>query len=269
MKICVVTGSRADAGLLAWPIKLLKADPFFEVDELSVQFQRFEDAHYNAETRFQLKRPDAILVLGDRFEILAVVIAAHRQRVPIIHLCGGDVSEGSYDDAMRDCISRMAAVHFTTSESATARLVQMGCRNVYNVGSTSIDYIMHGDWKKPRPFPESYVVVAYYPETIDDTVNLDAVREAVGGRAAAWISQNPDRGAERIPKGVSYSHDKFLNLLLYCEEFIGNSSAMLYEAPFLSVKCRIIGKRQRGRVIPEGDGKASERIVNTLKYVTL
>ena len=227
MKICVVTGSRADAGLLAWPIKLLKADPFFEVDELSVQFQRFEDAHYNAETRFQLKRPDAILVLGDRFEILAVVIAAHRQRV------------------------------------------QMGCRNVYNVGSTSIDYIMHGDWKKPRPFPESYVVVAYYPETIDDTVNLDAVREAVGGRAAAWISQNPDRGAERIPKGVSYSHDKFLNLLLYCEEFIGNSSAMLYEAPFLSVKCRIIGKRQRGRVIPEGDGKASERIVNTLKYVTL
>ena len=94
---------------------------------------------------------------------------------------------------------------------------------------------------------------------------------------------NPDRGNDAIRYAIRQyetdhggtvmhdflPHDQFLNLIYHCDEFIGNSSAMLYEAPELEVKTRMIGKRQRGRVIPWGDGHASERIVKILKYTHL
>jgi UDP-N-acetylglucosamine 2-epimerase (non-hydrolysing)/GDP/UDP-N,N'-diacetylbacillosamine 2-epimerase (hydrolysing) len=216
-----------------------------------------------------IKAFDMLLILGDRFEILAAATAAHLQRIPIAHIGGGDVTEGSYDDAMRDCISRMASLHFCTSFASTARLVSLGYRNVHLVGNPAVDYIAGENWQREREIAEPYVVVSYQPETIDDTVDLAPVHTAIGGRKAIWISPNPDRGSDRIPNGNSYSHDRFLNLLYHCDEFIGNSSAIFYEAPFLKpggVKCKLIGKRQRGRVVPwGGDGKASERIMDVLR----
>lgn len=265
MRIIIVTGSRADEGLLAWPIKTLEADPYFTGQILSVHGAKFAEAFDIAARAFEAERPDMILVLGDRFEILAVTIAAHLLRIPIAHIGGGDVTKGSYDDAMRDCISRMAALNFCTSDMAAARLIDMDYGNVYMVGNPGVDYIRHADWKRERPIEVPYVVVSYQPETIDDTVDLEAVLAAIDGRRAVWITPNPDRGSERIPAGRTYPHAEFLNLLAHCEEFIGNSSAMLYEAPELGVKCRMIGKRQQGRVPPWGDGKASERIVAALK----
>ena len=265
MKLCVVTGSRADEGLLAWPIKTLEADPYFEGQILSVHGAKFAEAFDIAARAFEADRPDMILVLGDRFEILAVTIAAHLLRIPIAHIGGGDVTEGSYDDAMRDCISRMSHYHFATSAAALDRLANMGFSNRYLVGNPGVDYIRHADWKRERPIEVPYVVVNYQPETIDDTVDLDAVLAAIAGRRAVWITPNPDRGSERIPAGRTYPHAEFLNLLEHCEEFIGNSSAMLYEAPELGVPCRMIGKRQQGRAAPWGDGKASERIRDILK----
>jgi UDP-N-acetylglucosamine 2-epimerase len=210
-----------------------------------------------------------VMVLGDRFEIMATATIAHLQRIPIAHIGGGDVTEGSYDDAMRDCISRMSTIHFTTSFASTARLVGLGYRNVHLVGNPGVDYILNEKWQREREIAEPYVLVSYQPETIDDTVDLQAVTAAIAGRHAVWISPNPDRGSDRIQQGESYSHDRFLNLMYHCDEFIGNSSAMFYEAPFLKpggVKCRVIGKRQRGRVVPwGGDGKASERIRDVLR----
>ena len=104
--------------------------------------------------------------------------------------------------------------------------------------------------------------------------------EAVGGRSAVAIRPNADRGSDKINQALnrfainregvsvhtSLPHGEFLNLIYHCEEFIGNSSSMLYEAPELGVKTRMIGKRQKGRTIPWGDGFASERIVKILKY---
>ena len=266
MKICIVTGSRADLGLLHYPQKLLQEDSYFEGQLMQLWGYSFEQAYVNAAGAFAAERPDMILVLGDRFEILAAVTAAHLQRIPIAHIGGGDVTEGSYDDAMRDAISRMSALHFVTSFAAMARLTSLGYRNVHLVGNPAVDYIRHADWRRPRPIEEPYVVVSYQPETIDDTVDLEAVNAAIKGRRAVWIKPNPDRGSERIPAEHDYSHDAFLTLLSYCDEFIGNSSAIFYEAPELGVKCRLIGKRQRGRVIPwGGDGKASERIRDVLR----
>lgn len=267
MNLLIVSGSRADHGLLAWPTKLLKEA--FPVAELNIWGAGFDHAYAGVADFLSGNRPDLMLVLGDRYEILAATMAAHLQRVPIAHIAGGDVTEGSYDDAMRDCISRMASIHFCTSTSAMARLTHMGFRNVHLVGNTAVDYIRNAPWKKDRPHAGPYVVVAYYPETIDGTVDLAAVEEAIAGRKAIWITPNPDRGVEKIPSGKSFSHDDFLNLIYHCDEFIGNSSAMLYEAPELGVKTNMIGKRQRGRTIPWGDAHASERIVNILKHIAL
>lgn len=269
MKITIVTGSRADAGLLEWPIKTMQEDGFFQGQILKIWGATFDQAFRTCTDSFTADRPDLMLCLGDRFEILAAATAAHLLRVPIAHIGGGDVTEGSYDDAMRDAISRFASVHFVTSTSAMARLSGMGFRNVHLVGNPGIDFIRGADWRKERPIAEPYVVVAYYPETIDGTVDLGAVSDAVAGRKAIWIAPNPDRGSELIPATETYPHAEFLNLLAHCEEFIGNSSAMLYEAPELGIKTRMIGRRQKGRTIPFGDGFASARMVNILKHCAL
>lgn len=268
MRILIVSGSRADLGLLHCPSKRLEEDGFELFNNMLHGFS-YENAFTHVQHWLEVIKPHVMLILGDRWEILAAATAAHLQRIPIAHIGGGDVTEGSYDDAMRDCISRMATIHFATSFASAARLVSLGYRNVHLVGNPGVDYIMHEAWQREREIAEPYVLVSYQPETLDDTVDLKAVNDAIGGRNAVWISPNPDRGSERIQQGVSYSHDRFLNLMLHCEQFIGNSSAILYEAPFLKpggVPCRMIGKRQRGRVIPwGGEGRASERIRDVLR----
>ena len=279
LKLTVVTGSRADYGLLEYPIKLLEADPFFELNVRNIW--GLGDEHIFSAMCYRWP-PDLLLVLGDRCEIMMTVLGAHLNRVPIAHIAGGDVTEGSYDDAMRDAISRMASLHFVTSTSAMARLTHMGYHNIHLVGNPAIDYIKNMPWKKERPYPKPYVVVSYQPETLTGEDHLDEIIASLpAGKLAVFIMPNPDRGSEEIREQITaycsnhtlheisheaLPHAEFLNLIYHCDEFIGNSSSMLYEAPELGVKIRMVGKRQRGRVIPWGDGKASERMLKIMKY---
>lgn len=274
MKICVAVGSRADAGLLEMPIRAMQEE--FRVEVLNVREPTLPQAFKVAADYIEHANPDLLFVLGDRFEVLGAVLAAHLVRLPIAHLCGGDVTQGSYDDAMRDCISRMATFHLVTSQSAMTRLTGMGLTNIHLVGNPAIDFIIRGDWKKEPRYPFPYEVVSYQAETIDDVVEMEKVFEAITCYPV-FIMPNPDRGNERIRKAIQeytqphavfeyLDHGEFLNLLYHCQCFIGNSSSMIYEAPELGIKTKMIGKRQRGRVIPWGDGKASERIVKVLKY---
>lgn len=275
-RILAISGSRADYGLLEWPVKVLR-------ESFEVQFERMEsvflrdagDAYQIAAKLLKQHKPDCLLILGDRWEILQAAIAAHLQRIPIAHIGGGDVSLGSYDDAMRDCISVLASWNFATSESAADRMRDCHFNHVHMVGNIAIDYIRHGDWKRERPYQEPYCVVSYQAETIDGTVDREAVVKAIGLRNAVFIRPNPDAGSDKInefidsymrlsaPSGYvvdQLPHGEFLNLIYHCELFIGNSSSMFYECPELGVKTQLIGKRQQGRVIPTGDGNASERI---------
>lgn len=285
-RILIVTGSRADYGLLEWPIKTLQADPAFEGQILRIWGQKFDQAFASCAECLERERPDLMLILGDRFEILAAATAAHLLRVPIAHIGGGDVTEGSYDDAMRDAISRMATVHFVTSTSAMARLSHHGYRNVHLVGNPGIDYIRHAEWRGPRPIAEPYVVVSYQAETIDaswPTMVPLLEQLSLDDRHKVIMQPNPDLhsvGMNATFRNFALDrqdvtlydflpHAEFLNLLAHCEEFIGNSSAMLYEAPELGIRTRMIGKRQRGRTLPWGDGNASERMVNILKRCAL
>ena len=120
-------------------------DGSFSVGLRKIWGQSFAEA-----STIDFDHADLVLLLGDRFEILAAATAAHLQRIPIAHIGGGDVTEGSYDDAMRDCISRFASIHFVTSTSAMARLSHHGYRNVHLVGNPGIDFIRHAEWKKER-----------------------------------------------------------------------------------------------------------------------
>lgn len=279
MKLTVVTGSRADHGLLEYPLKLLQADSFFDLDLWNVHGCGFEPI---VNSIVHGERPDVILVLGDRWEIMTTAFVAHLNRIPIAHIGGGDVTEGSYDDAMRDAVSRMASIHFVTSTSAMARLTHMGYRNVHLVGNPGIDYIKNMPWKRGRPYVRPYIVVSYQPETMTGRNQIDEIIAGLPAEnLAIFIMPNEDRGSESIRESIesycanhapdamwfeSLPHSDYLNLLQHCQEFIGNSSSMLYEAPELGVKIRMIGTRQRGRVIPFGDGYASERIIKILKY---
>lgn len=179
-KICVVTGSRADYGLLYWLMKDIQADPLFELQlvvtgmHLSPEFgmtidtidkDGFEVAQ-RVETLlssdsaigvtksvglgvisfadvFDRLRPDLVLVLGDRFEIFAAAQAALFAKLPIAHIGGGDVTEGAYDEAMRHSISKMSHLHFVTNTAAANRLKHMGedPKYVFNVGSPGLDHL--------------------------------------------------------------------------------------------------------------------------------
>ena len=284
MKVLILSGSRADLGILHFPVSLMQTDPFFDVTFASIICEDFPGAFRAAAELYESRKPDLLFILGDRWEIMAAATAAHLQRIPIAHLGGGDVSEGSYDDAMRDCISRMAAIHFVTSSSSLARLIHYGLKCVHLVGNPAVDYIQQAAWQRPRAIAEPYVLVSYQAETIDGKDDMDWWINIPADKTQIYMRPNPDLGSDEINgiiesrlygnnRAYDYvSHDEFLNLLYHCDEFIGNSSAIFYEAPFLKpggVPCRLIGKRQRGRVIPwGGEGRASERIVDALKRWT-
>jgi len=179
-KICVVTGSRAEYGLLYWLMKDIQAGPLFELQlvvtgmHLSPEFGMTIDAiekdgfeiAQRVETLlasdsaigvtksvglgvigfadvFDRLRPDLVLVLGDRFEIFAAAQAALLAKLPIAHIGGGDVTEGAYDEAMRHSISKMSHLHFVTNIAAANRLKHMGenPKYVFNVGSPGLDHL--------------------------------------------------------------------------------------------------------------------------------
>ena len=260
MKVVVLTGSRADKGLL---------DPVY--DELTRQGV---DTHWRG-TSDPVEPCDCVVLLGDRYEVLHAAIGYYRERIPIAHLCGGDVTLGAYDDAFRDCLSRLAKWHFVTSSDAYVRLSRY--ENVHLVGPTSMDVI--NAHKTTRRIHIPYVLVSYQPETATGVNEIEAVLASLPPeRLKVIFLPNDDTGSEEITDAIlryaqehedvithhSVPHAHFLDLIAYCEEFIGNSSAMLYEAPFYGVKTRMVGERQKGRVVPILQPGASRRISEVL-----
>lgn len=180
MKICAVTGSRADWGLLRPVLSRLRdsgidlqiiatgshlddafgttaasiTDDGFHIDRTIPLARQSDDDHGIAAAMADALRgithalntlsPDMLLVLGDRYEIFAAAQAALISRIPIAHIAGGDVSEGAYDDAMRHAISKLAHLHFVTNEPARRRLLQMGesADRIWLSGSPGIDALL-------------------------------------------------------------------------------------------------------------------------------
>ncbi len=319
--VCVVTGTRAEYGLLR-PVckKLLESDvlalrlvvtgahlaPQFgetvreiEADGMPIA-ARIPILDYGTDTRlataktvplamerfieyFEQNRPDAVLVLGDRYEIFAVGAAAALLGVPLAHISGGDVTEGAADDWFRHCLTKMASLHFPSCEIYARRVIRMGeaPETVENVGGLG-DENLRGMKLMARDqlaedigfdLARPYALVTYHPETagagalsptaqfdalcaalekhelavIFTKANADAGGGAINARIDALCAAHPEKYIAFASMGVK----RYLSAMKYCAVVAGNSSSGLAETPSLGVPCVNVGDRQKGRVLCE------------------
>lgn len=312
----MLTGSRAEYGLLRWVMLGLRDDPAFELQVL-VTGAHLSDAHgstcaeieadgFSPLTRVDMElagddpvslgeaagravggvaraladlEPDLLVVLGDRYEILAAATAATLARVPIAHLAGGDITEGAFDDAIRHALTKLSHLHFPTNQPAAQRLLQMGedPRHVHVVGSTAIDAIrkltlltraeLEADLG--AALRRRNVLVTFHPVTLDPVPSktqlaclLDAL-EALGPDLGVFFTganADPEGRAlnDTIRRWVSvHPHARFfsslgqlryLSLLSQVDALVGNSSSGIYEAPAVGVPTVNVGMRQAGRL---------------------
>lgn len=290
MKIAIVTGSRAEYGLLEPLIKLVwESDDYLDLivtgSHLSdmtvdqIQFPISERIECvlasDSETSvcksiglavmgfgsaFERFNPDVVVLLGDRYEILAAAIAAHIHRTPIAHLHGGEVTEGATDDAWRHSITKMASLHFTSTDEYQNRVIQLGenPETVFNVGALGTQGLKR---RSKQPISGQAVVV-YHPETLlacETKVFYDIIDAVIeSGIKPIFIKPNSDNGSDAISDVIdcykeyaiftSLDRDDYLNLLKESDFIIGNSSSGIIEAPELGVPTIDIGKRQGGRI---------------------
>ncbi len=314
--ICVVTATRAEYGLLRPVVQKLAADdglrlqlvvtgahlcPWLgetmreiEADGLPIAarlpiFQENEEPVAQTVARtlevfdgwFAAHRPDAVLLLGDRFEIFAVATAAAARHIPIAHISGGDVTLGAADEYYRHCITKMAALHFPSCADSAARLVRMGEEpgRVFCVGGLGDENIRTLP-KMSReelctstgfPLMQPFALVTYHPETSADAPDpadqveaLCAAMEAVPGvfwlitgsnadaggqictqKMQAFAAAHPDRAGFIQSLGLR----RYLSAMQCAVLVAGNSSSGVVETPTFGVPTVNIGQRQAGRLI--------------------
>lgn len=315
-KICVVTGSRAEYGLLYWLMKEISEDKDFELQlivtgmhlssEFGLTYKDIEkdfkidkkiemlvssDTHIGvsksmglaqisfAETYEELQ-PDLLLVLGDRTEIFSAVVSAMISNIPIAHLHGGELTQGSVDEFIRHSITKMSHLHFTATEEYRKRVIQLGenPNRVFNVGSLGIENIKKYTLLNKEEFENSIdfklnkknILVTYHPETVEsDNTNeiyfkelLDSLGELTDTNII-FTKANSDRGGRVINKMIdtfvmknsdncvsfsSLGQLRYFSALQYVDIVLGNSSSGLIEVPSFKTATINIGDRQKGRV---------------------
>lgn len=228
---------------------------------------------------FERERYDLVILLGDRYEMMGVAIAAAMQRLPVLHLHGGEVTAGNYDEFIRHSISKMSSFHFTSTEEYRRRVIQLGEApdRVFYMGALGaencafIDEARVEEAVKALPHKQ-YLVVAFHPETLTGADPLAQVRAVLEGLAEVqeryglvFIGTNADTGSDAIREAVrayveahpragyfeSLDSDSYMYLLRHALCLVGNSSSGIIEAPSLSVYTVDVGDRQRGRVRAE------------------
>jgi UDP-hydrolysing UDP-N-acetyl-D-glucosamine 2-epimerase len=226
---------------------------------------------------------DAVMVLGDRTEVLAAACAAVPLRLPILHLEGGHRTAGAIDDSIRHAVTKLAALHFTAAEPYRQRILQMGeaPERVFTVGATGVDTLMALGRAAPADVAAlagldvsgGFVLATFHPETLgDDTPEdqiaafLDGLR-GVSDRPILMTQPNADAGAGAIRAALSaFAAERpgqvrlveslgargYAAALTACDVVVGNSSSGVIEAPAAGVPCVNVGRRQDGRLKPAG-----------------
>ena len=313
LDILAVTGTRADWGLLVSVLRALRADSAFHLriavtgqhlmpgsaslDEIAQDgFTIDHRVDISVENDLPLAvaksmglaiagfaelidhaRPDLIMLLGDRFEIHAVASAALIAKVPVAHLCGGDLTEGAIDDAFRHGITKMAHLHFVTHADAARRVIQLGENPVcvFNVGSPSLDRFSEIARSTKEEFFSSIglkpqrrnILVTFHPVTLADDSDgqCKAMLEALADipdLGVIFTGSNADPGARSVenmiksfaaerPNAVfipSLGFRRYVSALAHVDAVVGNSSSGLTEAPSFGIPTINIGSRQRGRL---------------------
>lgn len=245
--------------------------------------------------------PDALVVLGDRFELMAVVYAAFLMQIPIVHLHGGEVTEGAQDDSIRHAITKLSSLHFVATERYRQRVIQLGesPTSVFNVGALGVDAIVQTTTLSAAEFrhkmkmkvDENFFLVTYHPVTAADedpevTIStLLRVTDEFPEYRVLVTYPNADRGGIAISnvldKLVASHPDRYIaskslgsllyfSALKYAAVVIGNSSSGLLEAPVFNTPTLNVGVRQLGR-LSSGSvhhcGVDFESMVVGLRYV--
>lgn len=310
--IAVVTTSRADYSHLYWPLRELATHPAIDLKlivfgpHLSPEFGRtvaeIENDGLAIDARIECllssdsdigmaktigvatlsladclgqMRPDLLLLTADRYEMLAPASVALALRIPIAHIEGGEVSEGAIDDAVRNALTKLGHVHFTSTQSGRSRVIAMGEEEwrVHCAGAPSLDHIRRSrlqsreelETKLAIDLRQSTLLVSYHPTTIarDTTREADAVFSALLDvpDQLLFCYPNADAGSRLL---IDRTHEflktrgngrVFVNLppitywsLLRCAELlVGNSSSGIMEAASFAVPAVNVGLRQRGR----------------------
>lgn len=314
-KICIVTATRAEYGLLRPLMVEIQDHQDFELQilatgaHLSPEFgntytQIEQDGFIIAEKvemllsadsstaivktmglaligladAFARLRPDAIAILGDRYEMLAVASAAAVMKIPIIHLHGGEITEGAYDDAFRHAITKLSHLHFTSTEDYKNRVIQLGEQphNVFNVGAIGIDNVKNLkllsknelEYELGLHFKKYNYQVTFHPETLGAIsaeeqfqILLDVIKDQTDS-LFVFTKSNADTNGRIINTMIdefvgkypdlakvytSLGSLRFLSILYQCDAIIGNSSSGIIEAPSLEIATINIGDRQKGR----------------------
>ncbi|QAA94714.1 UDP-N-acetylglucosamine 2-epimerase [Pollutimonas thiosulfatoxidans] len=321
--VAVFTGTRAEYGLLYWLLKDIQACADFDLriiaggmhfsPEFGETWRQIEEDGFHIDAKVELLlssnssvgvvksmgvgmigfadaldrlRPDILLVLGDRFETIAIAQSALIMQIPIGHIHGGEITEGAYDDAIRHAITKMASFHFVAAEPYRERVVQMGEQpdRVLCVGAVGLDHITRStrltlhelatslrfDLRRP------YFLVTYHPVTAanEDPVSVfKCLLEALdffpdyqviitypnadnGGRyIIPLLKQYAEEHPSRILAIASLGSERYLSAMSYAAAVVGNSSSGIIEAPALNRPTVNIGVRQEGRL-------ASASVVN-------
>lgn len=226
---------------------------------------------------FMQKKYDGIVILGDRYEMLSIAIAAGNTQTPIFHLCGGDTTEGAIDEWIRHSITKMSYIHFPTNYESYNRIIQLGESpdRVFNFGSTSIDNIIENanmdvDFALNSLGLNncSYAICTYHPVTMEKSnvqkvvyEFLDAIEQFPeiqfivtksnadqGGNEINAILEKNEKKIKNLHVFSSLGVKRYLSLMKNCEFVLGNSSSGIIEAPAFKVPTVNIGNRQRGRL---------------------
>ena len=318
-KICVVTGSRAEYGLLYPLIKKIQQVKEFDLQiiatgmhlspEFGLTYKEIEEDGFEISEKVEillsadtptsvnksiglgligftdsLKRlsPDFVVLLGDRFESFSAAIAAFIMRIPIIHLHGGELTQGLIDEGIRHSITKLSYLHFVSTEVYRKRVIQLGesPERVFNVGALGLDNIKNLKLLEKDELErvlnyrldKKTILLTFHPVTLENNTSEKNFREILKaldqlknyniiftkpnadteGRIIAklidnYVLENPKRAIEFTSLGKL----KYLSLMKYVDMIMGNSSSGIIEAPSFKKPTINIGDRQKGRVKAE------------------
>ena len=313
-KVAVVTGTRAEYGLLSRVIFRIETEANLELQLIvtgshlseahgetvkeiekngvaiyaKIPILKYESTPYGtAQTTgyaiqefakyFNENRVDVVLVLGDRFEIFAVVTAAAVLGIPIAHISGGDVTLGAQDEFFRHAITKMAKLHFPSNEESATRLCRMGEEpfRTFNVGGLGDENIRRAEFYTKEQLEVGlqfalntpFALITFHPETIEGTNPKMQMQELLSAMNAfpemtlLFTKANADAGGEEINRMLdeycenrenaiavpSLGLKRYLSAMSLCDLVIGNSSSGVVEAPTFKKPVVDIGNRQSGR----------------------
>lgn len=315
-KVAVFTGTRAEYGLLFWLLKDIQSDPDLTLQllvsgmhlspEFGETYKQIEKDGFSIDEKIEILlssdsavgtaksmglgvlgfadalsrlAPDVLVILGDRFEALAAAQTAMILRIPIVHLHGGEITEGAYDDAIRHAITKLSYLHGTSTEEYRQRVIQLGesPERVKNIGAIGLDHLKRASFMDTQELNESlnfsidkpYFLVTYHPVTLGEEApeeSFQALLDALdmfpdhqviltypnaddgGRRIIPMLEEYARSNPERVLAIPSLGQVRYLSAVKHAAAVIGNSSSGIIEVPAFDVPTVNIGSRQKGRL---------------------